>query len=557
MLAVSPSRIHAQSAQQPISAAHLVSAEQPTSPDLQQTSPDLQQTSPDLQQTSLGTQQTSPDTQPAQPSAPPPDPRIQTAAHSSSQPPVADGPNLPFEPEPRQPSLTVTGPLGSVSPRRLQNGITTPIATAQPLKLSLNDAVQLGLQHNLTLAIDTQSARQVSGLQLDAFNALIPTLSASGYSSTKEVNLAAMGFNPSVVAPLLPAGTTFSTIVKYDVTNAQLNLNQQLFNLPAYEIYRAAKVQARIVDLQTLSDRGAVVQSVAGQYLRVLADQASIRNGESQLLTDRELERQALARKDAGTGTNLDLLRTTVDRQQREQELAQDRNTYGKDKIQLNRAMGIAADQQLDLIDPVPYHELAALPLETAKQVAYTRRKDLLGLQAQLESARLQRKAITYEYLPAATLGGYYGVIGQTFGGYHGNFVAQGGINLPIFEEARFKGDRQVADAQLSRLRSQLTSLHADIEQQIRSSMLDVQTANDLVKFATSNVDLASQEVTDALLRYRSGIDDTLPVVQAQSTLAGAQSQLVQALFQFNTAKLQLARNTGVLESQYDSYLNE
>ena len=501
--------------------------------------------------------QASPDAQPAQPIALPSDPPIQTAGQPSPQPPVADGANLPFAPEPRRPSLAVAGPLGAVTPRRLEHGVTTPAATAQPLRLTLDDAVQLGLEHNLTLAIDAQGARQVSGLRLDAFNALIPTLSASGYSSTKEVNLAAMGFNPAVIQPLLPPGTNFSTIVKYDVTSAQLNLNQQLFNLPAYEIYKAAKVQSRIADLQTLSDRGAIVQNLAGQYLRVLADEASIRNGESQLLTDRELERQAQARKDAGTGTNLDLLRTIVDRQQREQELAQDRNTDAKDKIQLNRTMGLAADQQLDLIDPVPYHELAALPLETAKQVAYKRRKDLLGLQAQYESVRLQRKAIAYEYLPAATVSGYYGVIGQTFASYHGNFVAQGGINFPIFEEARFRGDRQIADAQLSRLRSQLASVHADIDQQIRSSMLDVQTSNDLVKFATSNVNLASQELTDALLRYRSGIDDTLPVVQAQSTLAGAQSQLVQALFQFNTAKLQLARNTGVLESQYDSYLNE
>ncbi len=497
------------------------------------------------------------DAQPAQPSAPPAEPRIQTAAPRSTQPPVADGPNLPFAPEPHGPSLVVTGPLGATPPRRLGNGVPTPVATAEPLKLSLNDAVRLGLEHNLSIAVDQQNTRQISGLQLDAFNALIPSLSATGSSSTQEVNLAARGFNPALIGSLLPPGVTFPTIVKYDVTSAQINLNQQLFNLPAYEIYKAAKVQSRIVSLQNLSDRANIVQTVAGQYLRVLADEAGIRNSESQLVTDRELERQAQARKEAGTGTNLDVLRTTVDRQQRQQELVQDRNTFEKDKIQLNRDMGLAADQQLDLIDPVPYHELAALPLDVAREVAYKRRKDLLGLQAQYESARLQRKAITYERLPAATLGGYYGVIGETFGLYHGDFVAQGGVNFPIFEEARFKGDREVADAQLSQLRAQLASVHADIDQQLRSSMLDVQTSNDLVRFATSNVNLANEALADALLRYRAGIDDTLPVVQAQSTLASAQSQLVSALYQFNTAKLTLARNTGVLESQYDSYLNE
>ena len=489
--------------------------------------------------------------------APAPAAPIQTAQPVLRQPPIADAPNLPFAPEPQHPSLVVTGPLGATPPRKLANGVTTPTATQEPLRLSLDDAVQLGLEHNYSILVDRQTARQISGLQSIALNALIPTLSANGLSSTQEVNLSARGFNPALVQALLPPGFIFNTIVKYDVTSAQVNLSQQLFNLPAFEIYKAAKVQIRITDLQALSDRSGIVETIAEQYLRVLADEASIRDAASQLLTDRELERQAQARKDAGTGTNLDLLRTTVDRQQREQTLVQDRNTLAKDKIQLNRDMGLAADQMLDLVDPVPYHELAALPLEVAREVAYKRRKDLRMLEAEYESARLQRKAITYERLPVAKVTGYYGVIGETFGLYHGDFVAQGGIDFPIFEEVRFRGDREAADAQLSRLRLQITSLHADVDQQIRSSMLDVTTFNQLVQAANSNVTLANDALGDALQRYRAGIDDTLPVVQAQSTLANAQSQLVNALFQFNQAKLQLARNTGVLESQYDSYLNQ
>ena len=63
--------------------------------------------------------------------------------------------------------------------------------------------------------------------------------------------------------------------------------------------------------------------------------------------------------------------------------------------------------------------------------------------------------------------------------------------------------------------------------------------------------------LSDSQQRYRAGIDDTLPVVRAQATLANAQAQLVSALYQFNTAKLELARNTGVVESQYDTYLGE
>ncbi len=511
-------------------------------------------------QTAQAGQQAQPaqNAQPALPAAPPEVPRIQTAQPAALQPPVADAPNLPFAPEPRLPSLTVTQPLSAAPLMPLPGGATTLTATKEPLRLSLDDAVQLGLQHNLSVLIDAQTARQVSGLQLNALNALTPTLTATGSSSTQEINLAAQGFNASLVTKFLPAGAPpFPQIVKVDVTRAQLNLNQQLFNLPAFEIYKAAKIQAEITRLNTLSDRGDIVQKVAGDYLRVLADEASIRDAQSQLVSDRELERQAQARKDAGTGTNLDLIRAQVARQQREQTLVADRNNLDKDKLRLNRDMGLAADQTLVLTDPVPYHELDGLPLETAKQVAYKRRKDLLSLEAQVRSAALQRKAIAYERLPAATGSGYYGVAGETFGLYHGVFLAQGGVNLPIFLEARIRGDQRVADAQLARLRSQVSSLREDVEQQIRSAMLDVATASDQAKFATSNVNLATTALGDAQLRYRAGVDDTLPVIRAQATLTNAQAQLVNALFQFNQAKLQLARYIGVLESQYDSYLNE
>ena len=56
-------------------------------------------------------------------------------------------------------------------------------------------------------------------------------------------------------------------------------------------------------------------------------------------------------------------------------------------------------------------------------------------------------------------------------------------------------------------------------------------------------------------LRFTSGVDDDLPVVRAQATLEGAQAQVIQTQFQYDYAKLTLARNTGVVESEYRTYL--
>ena len=54
-----------------------------------------------------------------------------------------------------------------------------------------------------------------------------------------------------------------------------------------------------------------------------------------------------------------------------------------------------------------------------------------------------------------------------------------------------------------------------------------------------------------------AGVDDNLPLVTAQASLASAQSNYVQSLYQYNLSKLALARSAGVIELQYRAYLGK
>jgi outer membrane protein TolC len=130
-----------------------------------------------------------------------------------------------------------------------------------------------------------------------------------------------------------------------------------------------------------------------------------------------------------------------------------------------------------------------------------------------------------------------------------------GSLNLPIFEEAKFRGDREVADSNMAELKAQFDSLKTQIDQQLRDSLLDVQAAGELVRVAQSNVNLAQQELEQTTERFAAGVDDNLPVVQAQAVLAGAETSLVNSTVQYNEAKLGLARNLGIVDTQYKSYV--
>jgi outer membrane protein TolC len=431
-----------------------------------------------------------------------------------------------------------------------------------PLLLSLDDAISIALQRNIRIKYDQGNQRAVKGDSLGVLDALLPNLTLNAASSTQELNLAAMGFSPILLSKfsstgLIPAGYHIATIVKVNVTQASLSASQTLFNLTDYEIYRGTKNESAVVDLGLLNDHGDVILNVATPYLQILADQANLANARAQARSSKALFDQASAKQTAGVGIHLDTLRAQVQHQQDQQTVLSDQNQLDKDTIQLTRVLGIPASQPIQLTDNVPFADLAAMDLETANLTALAHRKDFLSIEQQIDLTVRELKAVRYQRLPTVAFNGYYGVIGVTNGSYHGDFNAAGSLNFPIFREAAQRGEQEVVDGQLAALRQREADLRVAMDAQIRSSMLDVTSSAELVKVAQSNVDLAKQELSDEQQRFSAGVDDNLPVVDAEASLTSAEAQLVQALYQYNVAKLQLARNTGVIETRYRVYLGK
>jgi outer membrane protein TolC len=345
-------------------------------------------------------------------------------------------------------------------------------------------------------------------------------------------------------------------VVKVNVTDAMVNYSQTLFSLANIDRYRAAKQNEVAAYFNKQSSRGLVVLTVGNAYLQTLALGAQVDNAQSLLQADQVLLNQAVAEHQAGTAANLDELRARVQFQTQQQAVISADVNFKKAKIALNREIGLPAEQEIQLTDTEPYADLATMNIDQAKEIAYRSRQDYQGLQAQIRAAQLTRKAAKWERLPTLDFDGNYGVTGVTGGLYHGTFVAAGTLKLPIFQEAKFRGDSGVASANLTNLMQQMASLKEQINRQLRDSLLDVQTATELVRVAQSNVALARKELEQTTDRFQAGVDDNLPVVQAQATLASAESNLINTTSQHNQAKLGLARNLGIVDTQYATYLH-
>jgi outer membrane protein TolC len=427
-----------------------------------------------------------------------------------------------------------------------QGSVVKEKATAGQLSLSLQDAIERGLKYNLGYILQNEAQLGASGQRLQALQTLLPTAQGGARITVAQTDLAAEGLRitgfPKVIGP-------------YGSVDFRASVVMSLLNLPALQNYLAARHNFQAAKLSVQDARDMVVLAVGNAYLTVIADQARVTNAGAQVRSTKTSLDQAVANHTAGTSPLLDELRARVDYQTQEQTLIQAQNQLQKDKIALARAIGLPLEQEFVLSDSVPYTPLDNITADEAAKQALAHRKDLAATRQQAAEASSIATGAHEERLPSVGFTGDYGATGINLADLHGSGEAIGQANVPLFEEAKIRGDERIADAQKRQQKAQVSNLEAQVVADVRDSLLDIEAAAKLVEVARSNVDLATEELSEAQQRFAAGVSDNLSVVQAQASVAQANEQYVSSLYQHNMAKLSLARAMGVAQQDYSHYL--
>ena len=110
------------------------------------------------------------------------------------------------------------------------------------------------------------------------------------------------------------------------------------------------------------------------------------------------------------------------------------------------------------------------------------------------------------------------------------------------------------ADARLEQTRERLENLRAQIDADVRTALLNLQSSAEQVNVARSNIDLAEETLVQSRDRFSAGVTDTVEVVQSQEAVASAHEQYISSLYSYNFAKISLARALGIAEAGVKEY---
>lgn len=364
-----------------------------------------------------------------------------------------------------------------------------------------------------------------------------------------QVGLARAAWLPTIAA----RGTTarqFAEARDYNQQSASLTLSWLLFDAGQ----RAANGEnAQQLLNAALATQDATVQALFLAALQAFysaqATQAAVVSAIEAERAARESFQAAEARYAVGAGTPADRLQAqtaysqaTLNRIKAEGEA---RNALGT----LANALGFEAPQKIVLAAP------AVLPTATAFQKdvdaliheARERRPDLKAAEAQLKAAEAGIEAARAQGRPTVSLGA--GPSWQDVGGV----VTRGSnvgltLNVPLFSgfDTTYRvrsaaAQAEVRAAQRDRLRNQVALDVWKTYQNLNTATQSLRTAADLVASA-------EQSAQVALGRYKAGVGTVLDLLAAQSALASARLQRIQAEFDWHVNRAALAQAMGALD---------
>jgi outer membrane protein TolC len=432
----------------------------------------------------------------------------------------------------------------------------SPFASSVPTKavpgvvqLSLQDAIDRGLRQNLGLLLSRADTRSARGQRWDQLSALLPHVTAAPYVAESKINLDQLGIGGvASMFHLSPADGPFSYF------DARAAVTQTLFDWHSINATRAANQSVKSADYTLQDAHDLVVLAVGYTYLQAIADEARIETAEAQVKSAQSLYDQATDQVTAGTAADIDALRTKVELLTRQQQLIQARNDFAIQKLSLARVIGLAPAQEFVLTDKSPYQPFEGITVEEALKRAYETRSDYRSAVADVRAAEFSRKAAVAGYLPSLSFGADYGTGGDHPSDATRVYDVRGTLSIPIFTGGSVHGDVQQADARLEQSRERLDSLRAQVESDVRTALLNLQSSAVSVTVARSNIDLADQTLTQSSDRFIAGVTDSVEVVQSEEAVASAHEQYISSLYNFNLAKISLIRAMGIAEQGVKQY---
>lgn len=451
-----------------------------------------------------------------------------------------------------------------------QGGAATPSATAgTAAALSLADALRRAELKSEGVAIAAAGVTRAKGLQQQANSARLPQANGSiAYQRAIQNQFASIserfsdpndstaggGFTDSPIARIFAAPNTaiFS-----------LNVSQTLYSAGRIPAARAGAAAGRTAaEIAYDAAKAQAVLEVAQAYFDAVAADQFVAIAESSLvLTDRALAQVRLARE-VGTAAEFDLIRAQVARDNQRPLVIQAAGARTAAYLRLKQLLDLPLTGPLTLTTPIRDEAAAApetsptAPIVLADErtvrpdTTVSARATVRQAEAQVRAQEGALRAARLARLPALQLSTNYQRFAYPPEGtflpsaldlYFPNWNVTLGLSIPVLTGGRLRGERLVAEANLTEARQRLQQSREGASVDALLAINQYEQAQAAYAASVGTDTQAQRAYAIAEVRFREGLSTSLELTQVRVQLEQARLQRVTAARDLEVARLRLA----------------
>lgn len=409
-------------------------------------------------------------------------------------------------------------------------------------RLTLSEIVELGLRSNPTTRLAWANAQTAASVYGSERGAWFPAVDAD--VSASRLKTAASQGRSAVEQSILTPSITLSYLL-FDFGGRTGRVAGARHRSLAASFTHNASIQDVVLQIQV-----AYFQYLANRGLLV-AQRTTLEEAETNLTAAEERRRVGLA-------TVADVLQARTAASQARLDLQTIEGNVQTTRGALALALGLPAnlpyevDSSAAAAPVVPLADSVNAIIATALEG----RPDLAAVQSEVAAAQANVTETRAALLPSL---GFSATAGRTYAttipNGANNYSLSLGLTIPLFNGFSRQYDLRAAEYAAEAAKARAQSLRNDVVFQVFSAYYNLQTSTRRVATAGDLLASAEQSNQVALGRYKAGVGSVLDLLAAQTALADARAQMVEARLSWSVSLAQLAHDAGVLDTRGGSPL--
>jgi len=410
--------------------------------------------------------------------------------------------------------------------------------------LSLSQSEALALQYSYAVRSAMVGREIADGRIMSAWSNALPKVTASASKTFQDT----YATNSAAVA----AGKIDDRF--YKRYQGQLQVSQPLYSGgKTFAALRAARLYNKTVGESIRLARQGVLYNVRVLYYRILLSQEMVRVSEDQVELAKAYLEDVRKRKELETATAYDVLRAEVELTNEETVLTSFANQLDNNTSLFLKLLGLPLTSEVRLLDRLVF-EMRPEPKEQALYVkALALRPELRTQELQVEMQRENISATRADLLPQLSLSGVYSgwtdSLERELDDYDKSWQVGLQIDWMLFDGLLIRGRVREMRATLKQMELDYKDLADEVRLEVRSAILDIESARQQVLGQQKNVEQARESLRLTRERERQGVSTHLDVLSARQTLAVAERNYYESIFNYNLAWASLKLALGSIEA--------